>query len=111
MKRIGSFHCPRWGELIAHAGSYSNGALAVVLASPSGEPMATLSVNTYRPQCSADSRDLPPDCFYMKDWSENEEIVVAAKASGLFIERPDLPPAISGYVCADAWQLVGPPHA
>jgi hypothetical protein len=69
------------------------------------EPLATLSVNMYRPDCSHDSKDLPPDCFYVKAWSENEEIAEEAFASGLFVNRDDLPQASSGFVSARVWQI------
>lgn len=108
MKIIGTYQDPYWGRVTALAGTYGlNGPLAVTLV-VGAEPLATLSVNMYRPECSRDSRDLPPDCSYVKDWSENEEIVEAARASGLFIERPELPVSISGYVCAEVWQLARP---
>lgn len=74
-----------------------------------GEPLATLSVNMYRPDCSRDSRDLPADCFYAKQWSENETIAQDAFASGLFWLRDDLPVARSGYVTAPVWQIKGAP--
>ena len=110
MKIIGTFHHSRWGKVTALAASYNGakGPLAVVLTCSGDEPLATLSVNMYKPQCSADSKDLPADCFYVKDWSENEDIAEYARASGLFLERPDLPVAISGYVCAEVWQLARP---
>ena len=75
MKTIGTFRHPRWGKVTALAASYNSakGPLAVVLTS-GGKPLATLSVNMCKPQCSADSKDLPTDCFYVKDWSENEDI-------------------------------------
>lgn len=106
-KNIGTFKSARWGQVRVLTATYgrSNGPLAVVLHTDDGEPLATLSVNMYRPDCSRDSRDLPPHCFYVKRWSENEEISADALASGLFEERPDLPPAESGYVTAPVWQL------
>jgi hypothetical protein len=110
MKKIGSFMSPRWGHVDVIRASYGgpNGPVAIVLTSPDDPaPIATLSVNMYRPECSQDSRDLPPDCFYVKQWGGQEEVAADALASGLFIERPDLPVAESGYVTAPAWQLVG----
>lgn len=107
MTTIGTFHSRRWGEVHAYSAAYGehDGPLAVVLQCANGEPLATLSVNMYRPECSEDSRDLPADCFYVKQWAENETIAQEALASGLFIERPDLPTAESGWVTAPVWQL------
>ncbi|WP_294767153.1 hypothetical protein [uncultured Rhodoferax sp.] len=109
MRTIGTFNCGRWGKVSASRGTYdgANGPLAIVLTLANGEPLTTLSVNMYRPECSHDSKDLPADCFYVKTWGGNEAIAEDALKSGLFIERPDLPVAESGYVEASAWQLVG----
>jgi hypothetical protein len=106
---IGTFKSRRWGEVKVVRSNYlfANGPIAVKLETADGEPLATLSVNMYRPECSQDSRDLPADCFYVKRWSENEELSAEALASGLFVERPDLPEADSGHVSAPAWQIVG----
>lgn len=107
MKKIGSFKSPRWGSVHVWRGTYlrKDGPTAIVLLLPDGEPVATLSVNMYEPECSRDSRELPPDCFYAKRWSENETISAEALASGLFVERDDLPVAESGHVTAPVWQL------
>jgi len=109
MKKIGGFNSARWGAVTALRGTYEGpkGPAAVVLTLEDGEPLATLSVNMYRPECSQDSRDLPADCFYVKQWSENEELAAEALASGLFMQRADLPVAESGFVDAPAWQIVG----
>lgn len=109
MKRIGTFNSQHWGKTIVLLGNYGSpkGPAAVALTLDDGEPLATLSVNMYRPDCSRDSADLPADCFYVKHWGGNESIVVDALASGLFKERADLPEARSGYVSAPVWQLVG----
>lgn len=107
MKKIGEFKSPRWGDVHVLRATYgkANGPLAIVLHLADGEPLATLSVNMYHPDCSHDSRDLPPECFYAKRWGENEEISAEALASDLFIERDDMPHAESGYVTAPVWQL------
>jgi hypothetical protein len=106
MTIIGTFQSPRWGKVIAHREAYPGGAAAVLLLCEDGEPLAKLSVNMYRPVCSHDSRDLPPGCFYMKDWAENAEIAVEAVESGLFKARDDLPSAASGFVWADVYEIV-----
>jgi hypothetical protein len=105
-KRIGSWVSPKWGRVNVFRAKYggANGPTAVLLESV-GEPLATLSVNMYKPECSQDSRDLPRDCFYVKQWSENREIAAEAFASGLFVLREDLPIAHSGFVSAPVWQI------
>ncbi len=109
MKNIGKFNSARWGAVNVMRGTYqgAKGPTAVVLTLEDGEPLATLSVNMYRPECSHDSSDLPQDCFYVKEWSENEAIASEALQSGLFTERSDLPRARSGFVDAPVWQIVG----
>jgi hypothetical protein len=109
MKNVGSFNSARWGAVNVMRGTYqgAKGPTAVVLTLENGEPLATLSVNMYRPECSHDSRDLPADCFYVKRWGGNEQISADALASGLFTERADMPEAASGYVTAPVWQIVG----
>lgn len=107
MKRIGQFNSRRWGAVTVLRATYDGpkGPTAVVLQCENGEPLATLSVNMYRPECSHDSSDLPPDCFYVKEWAGNEELAAEARRSGLFIEREDLPPSSSGWVSAPIWQI------
>lgn len=105
MKLHGKLTSQRWGTVSVLLASYGGGELAVILQCEDGEPLATLSVNMYRPDCSQSSQDLPADCFYMKSWSENEEIAMDAASSGLFKRRADIPAAESGYVIADAFQL------
>lgn len=110
MKQIGTFQSRRWGSVRVMRATYggATGPTAIVLLCDNGEPLATLSVNMYRPECSHDSSDLPPDCFYVKRWSENAEISAEALASGLFTERPDLGRAESGFVAAPVWQVGSP---
>lgn len=107
MKNIGTFNSARWGAVRVLRASYDGpkGPTAIVLQCADGEPLATLSVNMYRPECSHDSSTLAPDCFYVKTWSENEELSKEALASGLFTQRDDLPVARSGYVTAPVWQI------
>jgi hypothetical protein len=107
MKKIGSFRSSRWGRVDAWRATYlgENGPTAVTLTLQDGEPLATLSVNMYQPECSHDSSDLPPDCFYVKQWSENETLAAEALESGLFTVRDDLPAARSGFVSAPVWQI------
>jgi hypothetical protein len=110
MKRIGQFKSARWGEVIVQRATYDGpkGPTAVVLQLDNGEKLGTLSVNMYRPECSHDSRDLPADCFYVKQWAENETLAAEALQSGIFQVREDLPHASSGYVTAPVWQIKEP---
>lgn len=107
MKRLGTFPSKRWGDVVVLQGTYdrATGPVAIQLTTDEG-PLATLSVNMYRPECSRDSKDLPADCFYVKRWGGHEQLADEALASGLFKQRDDLPEARSGYVHAPAWQIV-----
>jgi hypothetical protein len=80
VKRIGTFTSARWGHVIVLAGTYGgpHGPTAIVLQTDLGEPLATLSVNMYWPECSEDSRSLAADCFYVKTWAENEDVLAMA---------------------------------
>ena len=111
MNHIGTFRSPRWGIVHVLRGHYgrADGPTAIALTTDNGEPLATLSVNMYRPECSRDSRELPADCFYVKLWGGHEEIAEDALNSGLFKLRDDLPEAHSGYVSAPVWQIAGAP--
>jgi hypothetical protein len=105
---IASFASREWGVVRTARSTYAEagGPLAVMLLTESGELLTKLSVFMYRPECSEDSRDLPPDCFYLKNWSENEELAAEALAAGLFKLRPDLPTSLSGWVEAPAAELL-----
>lgn len=105
---IGLFMSARWGMVLVERGHYltADGPLAVYLNLANGEPLAKLSVNMYRPECSRDSRDLPPDCFYLKTWAENAVLALEALHAGVFALRPDIPPAASGFVEALAAELL-----
>lgn len=106
-QHIGTYRSRQWGRVNVLRATYgsANGPTAVMLTCEDGEPLATLSVNMYRPECSHDSTDLPADCFYAKEWSENESIAAEAISSGLFVRRDDLPKAKSGFVSARVWQI------
>lgn len=105
---IGTFQSKRWGTVNVLRGTYGkDGPLAIALETSDGEPLAKLSVNMYVPECSHDSTELPPDCFYVKGWAENTELADEAFKSGLFVLRADLPSARSGFVTAPVWQIAG----
>ena len=110
MKRIGEFTSPHWGLVTIYTSHYDSplGPLAVLLTVDTAPPLTTLSVYITKPLCSQDSADLPPDCFYVKDWAGNKTIARECEALPFFKRRPDLPTAKSGYVTADVWQLVEP---
>lgn len=107
MQQIGTFQSKRWGSVIVHRATYgsADGPLAIVLTTDEGERLSTLSVNLYKPECSHDSAALPKDCFYVKEWSENEDLAADAMASGMFVLREDLGTARSGFVEAPVWQI------
>ena len=109
MKKIGTFKSARWGDVVALQATYDGpkGPTAVVLQTAEGEPLTTLSVNMYLPACSQDSKDLPADCFYVKQWGGNEDLAADALRTGVFVERPELPCAASGFVTAPVWQIAG----
>lgn len=109
MQQIGSFHSSTMGAVFVMRTTYksADGPTAIILEGPGGEPLSTLSVNMYRPECSRDSRDLPKDCFYVKTWGGSHDLLAQdALASGLFKVRDDLPPALSGFVSAPVWEIV-----
>lgn len=105
---IGTFKSAQWGTVIVERGHYgtADGPLAVFLNCADGTPLAKLSVNMYRPECSQDSRDLPADCFYLKTWAENAVLAIEAFNAGVFAVRPDLPSAASGFVESLAAELL-----
>lgn len=114
MKHIGSFASSQWGQVDVFLANYVSmrvgtrpypGPLAVRLMLANGEPLASLSVNLYRPEASRDSTELPADCFFVKNYAENELLAPQALASGLFLERPDLGVGHSGYVTLPVWQV------
>jgi hypothetical protein len=105
---IASFTSKQWGVVRTARSTYmdEDDPLAVFLLNEDGTMLAKLSINMTRPECSQDSRALPPDCFYLKTWAENEELAVEALEAGLFVLRPDLPSSSSGWVEAPAAQLI-----
>jgi len=90
-----------WGqdeELYFDFNQYgNNGALAVQLMSPTEGPYAMISVNL------DDSAELSPDEFFMKAWSENQEIAEQLIEKG--IVQPTGKQASSGFVNAQSYKL------
>ena len=94
-----------FGEVVMVLDKYrEGGALAIELVdAKDGEPIARLST-----RLDASSR-LPADCFFMKDWSENQRIATEVIQSGWVKPRPDIPPGRSGFIVADAFELLDVP--
>lgn len=109
MKKLGEFSTDEFGTAQVFQATYPDGSTAITLTcnlEGYDEPLATLSVCLYKPDCSHNSTDLPPGCFYVKKWGENIAICGEALASGLFVERPDLGTAASGFVTdIPVWQV------
>ena len=75
-----SFSTRHFGTATVITHSYQNGnQLAVELIDERGEPITVLSVNI--PECA---HLLHEKEFFVKTWSENEELAKDALASGLF---------------------------
>lgn len=82
-KQPRTFESLRWGPVVIQPVKYAKGGLAIRLTWLNQEmgfqePLATLSV------WSEDSPSLPSDEFFVKTWSENADIAIAAAASGWF---------------------------
>jgi len=90
-----------WGEeetLYFDFNEYNNnGALAVQLMSPEEGAYATVSANL------PESADLPKDEFFLKSWSENEEIAKQLIEKGIVL--PTGKQASSGFVTAQSYKL------
>jgi hypothetical protein len=90
-----------WGQdetLYFNLNQYdNNGALAVELMSPTEGPYAMVSVNL------PESAELPKDEFFMKNWSENQELAEQLIEKG--IVQPTGKQASSGFVTAESYKL------
>jgi hypothetical protein len=107
---LGSYQSKSWGTVNVLRGTYlsADGPTAISLALADGEPLATLSVNLDDPSWSRKSSELPADCFYVKTWGGNEDLVEEVLACGLFKFRGDFPEAVGGHgrTCiAPVWQV------
>lgn len=86
--------------------AYADGSFAIQLWTHQPEegpvePLATLSVNL-----PPYSKRLPPNCFYVKTYSENELIARDVAMSGWFKPRHDLPPRAAGWAVCTVWELL-----
>lgn len=76
---------------------YSNGRTAIQLIDPmDGEPITTLTVNL-------PEEPLKPGEFFIKGWSENEEICGDCRRSGLFHDTGRR--VQTGWVQAEVWRF------
>lgn len=88
----------------------SSGTLAIVLGKGRGladqETAIVFSVNLDHGQ-DHESKDLPPNCFYVPEWrQEIRDVIPACIASGHLKQRMDLPRGPTGYETAIPWEFV-----
>lgn len=96
MKKPLSFETRMFGTATVNRLDYQdNGRLAVELVDQNDEPIAMLSVNL-----PESTHLLSADEFFVKTWSENEEIAEDALASGIF---RDTGRTSQGALCAPIW--------
>ncbi len=100
---IGNVATP-YGLLQAMQGTYGNGATAIQLRGPDGEPVGTLSVNV--PESAGELAD---DEFFAKTYSENAHFVQPALDSRLFEDTGRVVRA--GYLRFPVWRVCKAPHA
>lgn len=94
---IGDVATP-YGLVQAIQGTYGNGATAIQLRGPNGEPAGTLSVNV--PESAGELAD---DEFFAKTYSENTPFVQPALDSGLFEDTGRVVRA--GYLSFPVWRV------
>ena len=93
-----SFKTRHFGKALVITNAYrKGGSLAVELVDTNGEGLAMLSVNI-----PESSHLLGDNEFFVKTWSENEEIAKDALASGLF---RDTGRCSDGFISAKIWAL------
>jgi len=84
--------------LYFNIGTYrNNGAMAVQLYTNDNEPYCTLSTNL------PESLNLPNGEFFVKDWSENEEIVNQLRKNGIIIPTNNV--VRSGFVNVGSYKI------
>jgi hypothetical protein len=93
MAKAKTFKLTAWGqefELEVKTSTYQNGNTAVILDTTDGEGFAYLSANL--------GVALPAGHFYLKDYSENEQIVADPAIKALYTPCEVHGPESSGYV-------------
>jgi len=81
------------GEILSLVVStYPNGGKAVALYTQDGCPYASISVNL------PTTPSLPSDVFYVKDWSENELLVIGLITKKYIKKVDDIPSVSSGFI-------------
>lgn len=88
------------GEIIRSSYTNNNAVAVMVNHAVTEEPLWTLSVNILNPWYQLKENE-----FFVKTWSENEEIVRVCKASGLFEDTGER--ELTGYCEAEVWKIVG----
>jgi hypothetical protein len=94
-----NFETKNYGNVRVKRGIYSaGGRMALKLIANDGTVAAVLTVNI--PECSD---LLKPGEFFVKAWSENEQIAADALASGLFVDTGRRAP--TGHTEAQIWRF------
>lgn len=97
---VAKFHA--YGQnLVVRRARYTDGALALRIESPTGEPWGTISVNM------PESASLSANEFCAKFWNENEAFREPALACGAFEDTGRRIQA-SPWVAAEVWRLLTP---
>jgi hypothetical protein len=98
------FESSEYGLVSVIEGKYENGLIALLIQDVYGEPIAKLTVNIPNHVESHIKSMIENDEFFVKTWSENEQIAKDALASGLF-EDTGLWVPVSEYVSAQIWRM------
>lgn len=77
---------------------YQNGRLALELSDSEGDPYAVISVNL------PEYPDLPKNYMYVKNWSENQQIVEDMVKLGI-LEDTEFPAVPSGMVMVPVYRI------
>lgn len=92
-----SFNSKRWGKVLIEESYYAQGnRMALLLIHNDGCRLATLTTNM-------PEHDLEEGEFFVKDWSENQELAAEAMASGLFVDTGKR--VGSGHVPVPVWKF------
>lgn len=82
---------------------YQAGGLAVI-ARDVKDPDMEWTISVFIDAGNA-TRTLPEGAFYVKDWSENEEVVACLIRDGALVLAEDVAPVQTGFVTAKAWRI------